>query len=210
MQRPDPQHTDTRYAGHRSNPQTIAVGLFDDRSKAQEAIRELKRQGFTDEQIGVAAKHDEGLGEGYDPTEASRAGTGAGAGAVAGLGLGSLWGMGIVAGLLPAIGPAIAGGMLAAIVASAAAGAAAGGIVGALVGLGIPEEDAKYYQSEVERGSILVTVRAPAQLEVACGVLERLGAYNVHSKRDSTNLEYARSDTTSATDMPVDKEHRRG
>ena len=57
--------------------------------------------------------------------------------------MGALWGLGILAGIVPAIGPAIAGGTLAAILSSAAAGAATAGVAGALIGLGIPEDEAK-------------------------------------------------------------------
>jgi len=54
-----------------------------------------------------------------------------------------------------------AGGTLAAILASAAGGAAAAGIAGALVGLGIPEDEAKHYDSEFQAGRTIVTVKAP-------------------------------------------------
>lgn len=168
----------------RNTTQTVAVGVFQDRSRAQEAIHELKRQGFTDEQIGVAAKHDEDLPEGHEHHEGSQAGKGAGAGAATGLGVGGLWGLGVVAGVLPAIGPAIAGGILASILASAATGAAAGGLIGALVGLGIPKDEAEYYEEEFKRGGIIVTVRADGQYDEARNILQRYGAYDIHSQRE--------------------------
>ena len=40
----------------------------------------------------------------------------------------------------------------------AAAGAAAGGLTGALVGLGIPEYEAKQYESKVKGGNLLISV----------------------------------------------------
>jgi uncharacterized protein (TIGR02271 family) len=169
----------------RTHNHTVAVGVFEDRAKAQQAIHELKRKGFTDDQIGVAAKHDEDRPHGGSDETGSKAGTGAGVGAATGLGVGGLWGLGIVAGALPAIGPAIAGGVLASILTSAAAGAAAGGVIGALVGLGIPEDEAEYYHEEFNRGKILVTVRADDMYDEARDILQRNGAYDIHSHRES-------------------------
>jgi hypothetical protein len=171
----------------RTHDHTVAVGVFQDRATAQQAIHELKQHGFREEQIGVAAQRDKDIPEGATTESGSQAGTGAGVGAATGLGVGGLWGLGIVAGALPAIGPAIAGGVLASILTSAAAGAVAGGVVGALVGLGIPEEDAAYYEEEFKRGGILVTVRAEGRYSEAREILHRYGAYDVQSQRDAGN-----------------------
>ncbi len=108
------------------------VAVFHSHAEAQQAVCELKDAGFTDKQIGIAAKDRDGSYQ--EQTGETMAGEGATAGAVGGLGIGALWGLGIVAGVLPAIGPVIAGGALAAIAASAAGTAAAGGLIGALVG----------------------------------------------------------------------------
>jgi uncharacterized protein (TIGR02271 family) len=163
---------------------TVAIGVFDDRRRAQEAIQELKRNGFRDDEIGVVAKHDEDWPEELEHHEGSHAGTGAGAGAAAGLGLGGLWGLGIVAGALPAIGPAIAGGALASILTSAVAGAAAGGVVGGLIGLGIPKEEAEYYEEEFNRGRIIVSVKAGSRYDEARNILQRFGAYDIQSRHE--------------------------
>ncbi len=81
--------------------------------------------------------------------------------------------------MLPAIGPVIAGGALAAIAASAAGTAAAGGLIGALVGLGIPEEEAKYYESEFNEGRTVVTVNCGRAKynEVSC-ILDNSNAFD--------------------------------
>jgi uncharacterized protein (TIGR02271 family) len=117
--------------------------------------------------------------------EGSQAATGAGIGAATGLGVGGLWGLGIMAGVLPAIGPAIAGGALATLLTSAAAGAATGGLLGALAGMGIPEDEAEYYEGEFERGGTIVTVRADHRYDEAKRVLQQFGAYDVHSQQDN-------------------------
>ena len=54
---------------------------------------------------------------------------------------------------------------------NAAAGAAVIGLVGALVGLGIPEEDARYYESEVRGGRYLVSVAADSREAEAWAIL---------------------------------------
>jgi uncharacterized protein (TIGR02271 family) len=176
-------------ASMHTNRSTV-VGVFHSPSEAQKAIRELKAAGFTDSEIGVASHDKEGAygGHGVTEGEGNKSGTGAAVGATAGLGAGALWGLGIVAGVLPAIGPVIAGGALAAIAASAAGTAVAGGILGALVGLGIPEEEAKYYESEFQRGRTVVTVKATGdRYTKAHQILDRYNAYD-YDRRQS---EYA-------------------
>lgn len=166
------------------------VGVFHSQAEAQRAIRELKSAGFKDSEIGVAAHNSEAAYGEHTETEGegNKSGTGAAVGATAGLGAGALWGLGIVAGVLPAIGPVIAGGALAAIAASAAGTAVAGGVVGALVGLGIPEEEAEYYQSEFERGRTVVTVQATGdRSHKAHEIMDRYNAYD-YGRRES---EYA-------------------
>jgi len=103
-------------------------------------------------------------------------------------GVGGLWAVGIAAGVLPAIGPAIAGGILASILASAATGAVAGGVIGALLGIGVPEDEAKYYDEEFRSGRTIVTVRAENRFDEAQDVLRRHGAYDVNSSGTSGSV----------------------
>src|SRR5215218_283492 len=141
---------------------SVAVGVFEDRRHAQAAVDDLRRAGFREDQVGVIARDEAGRVS----TTVETAGTGsmmaegAATGALAGAGAGALWALGIAAGVLPAIGPVIAGGVLASVLASAAGGAAVAGIVGALIGLGIPEEEARYYEGEFKAGRTVVTVQA--------------------------------------------------
>lgn len=159
------------------------VGVFEDRAHAQEAIRDLKSHGFTDPQIGLVAHDRNGNVAGdVHETTGSKAGEGAAIGLATGAGVGALWGIGIAAGMLPAIGPVIAGGILASTLASAATGAAVAGLVGALVGLGIPEEEAEFYEGEFKTGRTLVTVRHDGRMDEARTILARHGAYDLHTK----------------------------
>lgn len=181
----------TTTESNRAADRHTVVAVFHSQGEAQRAVRELKAAGFTDEEIGVATQHQEQLSSGVaHPDDDNKAGTGAVAGATAGLGAGALWGLGIVAGVLPALGPVIAGGALAAIAASAAGTAVAGGIVGALVGLGIPEEEAEYYHKELEQGRTVVTVKATGpRFYEAQRILDRFNTYD-YGRRES---DYARN-----------------
>jgi uncharacterized protein (TIGR02271 family) len=174
-----------------------AIAIFNDRAEAQRAIAELKRAGFSDNEIGVTARGgdtDGGhtLDTGKGETHAKQ---GAIAGVSAGAGVGALWGLGILAGVLPAIGPAIAGGTLAAILSSAAAGAATAGLAGALIGLGIPEEEAEYYDQEFRAGRIVVTVQADGRLAEAQAILQRNRGYDMRSAPDRTASSGMRQET---------------
>jgi uncharacterized protein (TIGR02271 family) len=160
---------------------TTIVGVFDDREDARRAVAALKQAGFTDDQIGVVSHGESGKAEAHGTMAAQ----GAVAGAAAGAGVGALWALGIAAGVLPGIGPAIAGGLLASVLASAAGGAVAAGIAGALVGLGIPEEEAKYYEGEFRAGRTVVTVRSARNVE-AWDILSRHGAYNRDTRGQAT------------------------
>jgi len=160
---------------HTTHQRSTVVGVFNDRARAQEAVRALKQAGFREEQIGVVSRSDENE---HGTAQGSKAGEGAATGLAAGAGIAALWSLGISFGVLPVIGPILAAGPIAAALLSAAGGAAAGGLVGALIGLGIPEDEAKYYETEFHAGRTIVTVRAEGQSDEAWAILHRYGAYN--------------------------------
>ncbi len=160
---------------------TTAVGVFSDRARAQQALQELRRAGFGESQLGLVAPGESGQDAAHTPGDRpidknSKLPEGAVTGVAAGLGAGALWALGIAAGLLPGIGPIVAGGILASVLASAVGAGAAGGIVGALIGLGLPDEDARYYEGEVRSGRTLITVDAGNRYEEAVAILDRYGA----------------------------------
>lgn len=158
----------------------VAVGVFPDHVQADAAIAELRRSGFRDDQIGIVGPHEGPAG--IKHTEGSKMGEGVAIGALAGVGAGGLVGLGILAGVIPVIGPVIAGGTLAMMLANAAGGAAIGGLVGGLVGLGIPEEEANYYESEVKTGRTVVTVKAENRYAEAERILRSHKSYDYHCK----------------------------
>lgn len=149
------------------------VGIFTDRSQAERAIRELKAAGFTEEQIGVAMldRQEQGqLIEDTGSTTAEAAATGALSGGIVGGLIGLLGSL-----LLPGAGPIVVGGVLASTLTGVGIGAAAGGLIGALMGIGVPEADARHFDSGLRSGAVLVTVNAGDRLPEALALLERHG-----------------------------------
>jgi len=135
---------------------STVIGIFDDRSQAENAMHEIRNAGITDDEISIVAKEDIVKDEGEQDRgnltgEISRgATTGGTIGGLAGLiaGAGAL--------TIPGIGPIVAAGPIAA----GLTGVAAGGITGSLVDMGIPEDRGEYYEEEVKKGSIVATVEA--------------------------------------------------
>lgn len=189
-------------------PHQTVVGVFENVSYAQDAVRNLRDQGFTEDEIGVIGRHSNEVKAAAEMNE-SAAGAGAAAGAMAGAGVGALWGLGIIAGALPAIGPVIAGGALASILASAAGSAAVGGVVGALAGLGVPEEDAKFYDTEMQSGRTIVTVRAGSRAEEATRILRLNGGYDIHSRDSYQSSEEYRAKVAASQHRPIPTPHTR-
>jgi hypothetical protein len=178
-------------------PNTI-VGVFADRTQAHLALDELRRADFRDDQLGLMASGNSDYGTtATDPSDNFAAEAGA-TGLAAGAGIGALWGLGIAAGVLPAIGPAIAGGTLAAILSSAAAGAAAAGLAGTLIGLGIPKDEAEYYESELRSGRIILTVRPEGRNTEAMAIVRRFGGYSASDRAETWRVDVATPPAPSA------------
>lgn len=156
---------------------STAAGVFYDHDKADKAVEALLKAGFRKEDIGVATRQPTTPHE--SETHATHAEEGGAAGVLTGGVLGGVLGAGaVVAGLIPGVGPVITVGILAAALAGGvAAGAVAGGLIGALIGLGIPEEEAHFYQGEFEAGRTIMTVKAGGRYDEAVRILRNCGAY---------------------------------
>jgi len=134
-------------------------GLINNRQEAETVLERLKIAGFASDDVSMlfadtsgtrdfALKHETKAPEG--------ATTGGGTGFVVGGVLGWLAGIGTLA--IPGLGPFIAAGPIMAALSGAAVGTAVGGIAGALIGMGLPEFEAKRFESKVKEGRILVSV----------------------------------------------------
>lgn len=107
------------------------------------------------------------------------AATGATAGGIIGGSLGLLAGIGSLA--IPGLGPFIAAGPIIAALSGSAVGGALGLLVGSLVGLGIPEYEAKKYESQLKQGFVLISINAndSKQIDRAKDVLQKEGAHDI-------------------------------
>ena len=165
------------------------IGIVDDRQQAEQIVNDLQSAGFGLPEVSVmfpspAGSQDFAFERGTKAPEGAITGVGAG-GAVGGT-LGLLAGIGALA--IPGLGPFVAAGPLLAALSGAAAGAAVGGITGALVGMGIPEIEAKRYESSLANGNILVAVHVDTTEAArdATNVLKRDGARDVVNARDAS------------------------
>jgi len=161
---------------HEAN-QTV-IGVFESRSKAENAVNTLRKQGFTTEEINIVSKkqRNQNQDETYDDDITDGTLTGGTLGGIGGL----LMGAGAL--LLPGLGPILAVGPITA----AVGGAIAGGIAGGLIDWGIPAEASQRYEQEVAHGSILAIIRTDtSKVNSAAQILRQNGAKDVenhHSK----------------------------
>jgi TM2 domain-containing membrane protein YozV len=158
-----------------TDQRSTLVGVFHDRVQAEKAARELHEAGFREDQVGFLSHGRDGTGgaeaHGTEHAEPKGALAGAAGGSVVGGVLGAL-----AAGLIPGIGPIIAGGILAGVLGGAVVGGGVGAIAGALMGMGVPEDEARYYEGEVKSGRTLVTVKTDGRYDQAYEILNRNGA----------------------------------
>lgn len=159
--------------------ETTVIGVMQDHSRAEEAVRSLREKGFNENEISIVAKDEEKKKEGRegdlsysDQNLADGSVTGGALGGVAGL----LMGAGAL--LIPGVGPIIAAGPLA----GALTGVVTGGIAGGLIDFGIPEERGKHYEERVKQGDILVAIKTNEnKVDTAASILREFGAKDVES-----------------------------
>jgi hypothetical protein len=159
----------------------VAIGVFTDPVQARQAVDELRRAGYSDDEIGYLTRASANR-----PSEDT--GTFIANSAVEGGLVGGLIGA-AVALLIPGLGPVLAGGILAAALGGAAIGAAAGGIIAALVNIGVPEEEARFYHQELEAGRTVVIVKSPTGYADALNILRRHGAYDAGTRYTEFNAQ---------------------
>ena len=150
--------------------------------QAVRIVDELRAAGFSNNDISVMFP-DKGTTREFAHEKGTKAPegaiTGAGTGGVLGGVLGWLVGIGSLA--IPGVGPFIAAGPIMAALSGAAIGATAGGLIGTLVGLGIPEYQAKRYETRLKEGRILLAVHSENADETkrAKEIFERAGAEDI-------------------------------
>jgi hypothetical protein len=177
------------------NKKIAVIGLFDDRATLTRAIDVLLASGFRDADLSAllpdAASTKEVAAEKHTKAPEG-AMVGAAAGGIAGGTLGLLAGLGALA--IPGLGPFIAAGPIMAALAGAGAGGAVGTLTGTLIGLGIPEYEAKRYESYLNKGGMLLAVHADDGdwAKRAKDILNREGARDVDKTSEASSKTAAR------------------
>ncbi|MGE4312784.1 MAG: hypothetical protein AB7E85_00760 [Pseudobdellovibrionaceae bacterium] len=138
---------------------SLVSATFETRMAAEHALRELERIGVSDTQISIVVT-DNTRGDHFVMEDHSKADEGFAGGATAGGLIGAVLGAVTTAGTLaiPGLNLVVTGAMVGAL-AGLATGATTGGLIGALIGAGFNEHEAKIYDEEVRRGSVLMAVK---------------------------------------------------
>ena len=146
---------------NKQDKKIAVLGLFESRVQLEAAIDVLRVEGFRDSDISALLPDVEStrqLAHEKHTKAPEGAAVGATAGGAIGGTLGLLVGLGALA--IPGLGPFIAAGPIVATLAGAGVGGAVGTLTGALVGMGIPEYEAKRYESYLNQGGMLLAVHA--------------------------------------------------
>ena len=170
--------------------QNLAVfGIFATPTSAERAVDHLLSVGFRHADISVLLPDGESTRtfalEKHTKAPEGAA-TGASAGGVVGGTLGLLAGLGTLA--IPGVGPLLAAGPIMAALAGLGVGGAVGGLVGALVGTGIPEVEARRYETRIRAGNVLVSVHCDTQakIDAAGDALQATGAEDVSTTSETS------------------------
>ena len=162
--------------------------ILKNRQQAETVVDRLKSVGFYPNDISMLFADTSGSKDfaiEHETKAPEGATTGGTTGFVAGGILGWLAGIGTLA--IPGLGPFIAAGPIMAALSAAAVGTAVGGIVGALVGMGMPEFEARRYESKIKEGNILVSVHTEDSggVDRATQVLKECNAEDVSTAAES-------------------------
>lgn len=165
-------------------------------TEANDIVTRLKSSGFSGNDISALFPDKSGTRDFAHEknTKAPEGATiGASAGGVVGGAIGLLAGIGLLA--IPGLGPFIAAGPIMASLSGIAAGAALGGVTGALIGMGIPELEAKQYETRIKGGNILLSVHTEnsEQRSKAKEIFERRGAEDIATTGEESVSKAARA-----------------
>ncbi|MGE0551174.1 MAG: DUF3341 domain-containing protein [Kofleriaceae bacterium] len=170
--------TDTK----KTDKKIAVFGLFNTRGQLETAIDGLMAEGFRPSDMSALLPDIKGtkdIAHEKHTKAPEGAAVGAAAGGAVGGTLGLLIGLGALA--IPGLGPLIAAGPIVATLAGAGVGGAVGTLTGALVGMGIPEYEAKRYESFINDGGCLLSVHADdgEWAKRARVILDRYGATGI-------------------------------
>lgn len=179
-------------------------GIFDNRGAVESAVDHLKMDGFRNSDISVLMQNASETKD-FAHAKETKAPEGATSGATTGiLGGGILgWLAGAGALAIPGIGPFVAAGPIMGALAGAGIGGTVGGITGALIGMGMPEYEAKRFESSVSSGGILLSVHVDDSdwNTKAKDILESCGA------KDIATMGESKVNTPQGVDRKVNLDH---
>jgi hypothetical protein len=178
---------DARLHRNKDTKQLAVFGLFDDEQEMARAVDALKVAGFRSEDISALlpdARSTHAFAHEKHTKAPEGAAVGAAAGGVTGGVLGLLLGLGAIT--VPGLGAFLAAGPIVAALAGVGAGGAVGSLTGALIGMGIPEYEAKRYESHIAAGGSLLSVHCESddQARRARSLLDGFGGHDVDQARE--------------------------
>jgi hypothetical protein len=170
------------------NKKIAVFGLFQERRQINLAINELTAEGFPHADISAllpSMEETRDLAHEKHTKAPEGAAVGAVSGGVAGGAVGLLVGMGAI--VIPGLGPFLAAGPLVAALAGVGVGGTAGTFTGAVIGMGIPEYEAKRYETHVKNGGYLLSVHCDdvSWENRAKAIMRMCGATDVDDKREA-------------------------
>src|SRR6202140_2930079 len=186
---PWPLPYDTERIRIMAGKNTAVFGIYPTAEQAERAVDTIIAAGFRTDDISVLLPDNRSTKEfAHEKETKAPEGTTAGvtAGGVIGGTLGVLAGVGALA--IPGVGPFIAAGPIMAGLAGLGVGGAVGGFTGALIGMGIPEYEAKRYESRLQKGGILLSVHCDTSEEIkrAKQVLKTTAAEDISSTGEAS------------------------
>jgi len=163
--------------------------LLNNRQQAETVVDRLKAAGFSSNDISMLFADTSGTKDfaiEHETKAPEGATTGGSTGFIIGGVLGWLVGIGSLA--IPGVGPFIAAGPIMAALGGAAVGTAVGGIVGALVGMGMPEFEARRFESKLREGNILVSVHTEDSgwVDRAKSILQECNAESISTASEAS------------------------
>ncbi len=160
--------------------ETAAIGVYEDHTAAEKAVKELQKAGFDMNKLSVVGRdhHTEEEVVGYYHTGDRMKAWGK-----RGAFWGGIWGLvlGSAFFAVPGIGPiAVAGPLVNAIVTALGGATIVGGsgvLSAALAGLGVPENSISKYETQIKGDKVIVVCHGIAEeLETAHAILKKTGA----------------------------------
>lgn len=174
-------------------------GLANNKEHADRIVNRLQQSGFSNSDISILFSDKEGRYGSFDGNKTKQgtletqksskapegAASGATIGGIIGGSLGLLAGIGSLA--IPGLGAFVAAGPIMGALSGSAIGGALGLLAGALVGMGIPEYEAKKYESSLKAGNVLICVHTNdiKQIDQAKEILQKEGAKDISSSRET-------------------------